>query len=134
MTADFAATGNGIGVFGTRVVIEHCRIHHLLYGTFQDQKDAHGITGHWGDATIRHCEISYTSGNSIQFDPDRASRGRVTSEHCRLWTGPLPADALGFKAGERPGDNALDTKAKPDGERCPLTIRDCHEERHPRGG
>jgi hypothetical protein len=50
----------------------------------------------------------------------------VTIEHCRLWTGPLPADALGFKAGERPGENAMDTKTQPDGERCQLTIRDTY--------
>lgn len=120
------ATGNGIGVFGTKVVIENCRIHHLLNGTFKDQQDAHGITGHWGDVTIRNCDISYTSGDSIQFDPERASRGKVVIENCHLWTGPLPADALGFKAGERPGENAMDTKTKPDGERCKLIIRNCH--------
>ena len=26
----------------------------------------------------------------------------------------------------RPGENAVDTKTKPDGERCKLTIRNCH--------
>ena len=31
-----------MGVFGKEVVIEHCKIHHLLASTFQDQKDAHG--------------------------------------------------------------------------------------------
>lgn len=120
------ATGNGIGVFGTKIVIENCRIHHLLNGTFKDQQDAHGITGHWGDVTIRNCDISYTSGDSIQFDPERASRGNLVIENCHLWTGPLPADALGFKAGERPGENAMDTKTKPDGERCKLIIHNCH--------
>lgn len=119
-------SGNGVGVFGTRVVIENCRIHHMLNGTFKDQQDAHGITGHWGDVTIRNCDISYTSGDSVQFDPERASQGSVVIEDCHLWTGPLPADALGFKAGERPGENAMDTKTPPDGERCKLIIRNCH--------
>ncbi len=118
-------TGNGIGVFGTRVVIEHCRIHHMLNGTFEDQKDAHGITGRWGDVTIRNCDIAFTSGDSIQFDPDRTSRGRVVIENCHLRTGPLPGDALGFKAGQRPGENAMDTKTMPDGDRCQLIMRNC---------
>jgi len=120
------ATGNAIGVFGTKVVIENCRIHHLLNGTFAKQEDAHGVTGRWGDVTIRNCDISYISGDCVQFDPDRASQGRVVIEDCNLWTGPLPADALGFKAGEKPGENAFDSKTKPDGERCQLIVRNCH--------
>jgi hypothetical protein len=42
------------GKVGTRVVIENCRIHHLLAGTYEQQHDAHGITGRWGDATMGH--------------------------------------------------------------------------------
>jgi hypothetical protein len=122
----FNGSGNGIGVFGTRVVIENCRIHHLLNGTFKEQNDAHGITGRWGDVTIRNCDISHTSGDCIQFDPDRASLGSLTIENCHLWTGPLAANAGGFAAGERPGENAVDTKTRPDGERCKLTIRRCY--------
>ncbi len=121
----FNGSGNGVGVFGKGVVIENCRIHHLLNGTFADQKDAHGIAGRWGDVMIRRCDISLTSGDSIQFDPDRSSSGSVVIDHCTLWTGPLPADAGGFKAGERPGENAVDTKIKLDGPRCRLVIRDC---------
>ena len=113
-------------MFGTKVVIENCRIHHLLHGSFKQQQDAHGITGRWGDVTIRNCDISYVSGDCIQFDPDRKSQGSVVIEDCHLWTGPLPAAALGFRAGERPGENAVDTKTKPDGERCKLTIRNCY--------
>jgi hypothetical protein len=113
-------------VFGTNVVIENCRIHHLLNGTFQDQQDAHGITGRWGAVTIRNCDIAYTSGDSIQFDPDRASQGKILVEDCHLWTGPLPAAAAGFLAGERPGENAIDTKTRPDGERCQLTVLNCY--------
>lgn len=119
------SAGNGIGVFGTRVLIENCRIHHLLAGTFDDQQDAHGIAGRWGDVTIRNCEISHPSGDCIQFDPDRVSSGKVVIERCTLWTGPLEADLAGFKAGQRPGENAVDTKVKPDGPRCQLEIRGC---------
>jgi hypothetical protein len=119
------SAGNGIGVFGTRVLIENCRIHHLLAGSFEDQQDAHGIAGRWGDVTIRNCEISHPSGDCIQFDPDRVSSGQVVIERCTLWTGPLEDDHAGFKAGQRPGENAVDTKVKPDGPRCELVIRDC---------
>jgi hypothetical protein len=120
------AAGNGVGVFASPVRIENCRIHHMLAGSFGDQKDAHGITGRWGDVVIRNCDISYTSGDSIQFDPDRASGGKVMIEDCRLWTGPLPADAAGFKKGERPGENGVDTKTRADGPRCELVIKNCH--------
>ena len=122
----FNGTGNAIAVFANNVTIENCRVHHMLTGSFKEQQDAHGITGHWGNVTIRNCDISYVSGDCIQFDPDRASQGSVTIEDCHLWTGPLPADAGRFKAGERPGENAMDTKTKPDGERCKLTIRNCY--------
>ena len=119
-------TGNGIGVFGTRVIIENCRIHHLLNGTFDDQKDAHGITGRWGDVIIRNCDISHISGDCIQFDPDRNSRGSLNIENCHLWAGPLAEDVSGFKAGQSPGENAFDSKTKPDGERCKLIICNCY--------
>lgn len=42
-----------------------------------------------------------------------------------LWTGPLPADAAGFKQGERPGENAIDTKQLASNPRSRLTIRHC---------
>lgn len=122
----FNGSGNGVGVFGTRVVIENCRIHHLLSGTFEDQHDAHGVTGRWGDVMIRNCDISHISGDCVQFDPDRQSRGSLTIEHCHLWAGPLEADAPGFKAGQSPGENAFDSKTMPDGERNKLFIRHCY--------
>jgi hypothetical protein len=118
-------TGNGIGVFGKNVTIENCKIHHLLASTFRQQEDAHGITGRWSDVVIRNCEIYYVSGDCIQFDPDRSSTGLVLIEDCTLWTGPLPEDAAGFKKGERPGENAFDSKTPPGGPRCALMIRNC---------
>jgi hypothetical protein len=122
----FNSTGNGVGVFGTRILIEKCRIHHLLNGTYEAQNDAHGITGRWGDVTIRNCDISHTSGDCIQFDPDRKSRGSLTIESCHLWSGLLEADSPGFKAGQSPGENAFDSKTMPDGERNKLIIRQCY--------
>jgi len=121
----YGGSGNAIGVFGANVVIENCRIHHMLSGTFKEQNDAHGIAGRWGSVVIRNCDIGLVSGDCIQFDPDRASSGSVTIERCHLWTGPLPAAAAGFKAGERPGENAVDTKTKADGPRCVLKISRC---------
>jgi hypothetical protein len=50
----------------------------------------------------------------------------VVIDDCRLWTGPLPADAAGFKAGERPGENGVDTKTRADGPRCELVIQNCY--------
>src|SRR5581483_7423093 len=120
------ATGNGVGVFGKNVVIESCKIHHLLAGTFKEQHDAHGVTGGWNGVTIRNCEIAYVSGDAVQFDPDRRTRGHVLIEDCTFWTGPLPAAAGTFKPGERPGENAVDTKTPPDGPPCTMTIRNCY--------
>jgi hypothetical protein len=119
------ATGNGVGVFATGVVIASSRIHHLLAGSFEEQHDAHGITGRWGDVTIRNCEIYYVSGDAVQFDPDRRSTGRVVIEDSTFWTGPLPADAGAFRKDERPGENAVDTKTLLEGPRAKLVIRNC---------
>lgn len=119
------ATGNGVGVFGKNVTIENCKIHHLLNSTFDEQHDAHGITGRWFNVTIRNCEIFYVSGDAVQFDPDRKSTGKVLIENCTFWTGPLPADAAGFKKGQRPGENAFDSKTPAKGPRCELTMRNC---------
>jgi len=117
--------GNAIGVFSKNVVIENCKIHHALAGSFKTQKDAHGITGQWNNVTIRNCEIFYVSGDCIQFDPDRSSAGRVLIEQCTLWTGPLPDDAAGFRKGERPGENAFDSKTPAKPPRCQLLVRNC---------
>jgi hypothetical protein len=122
----FNCGGNGVGVFAKNILIENCRIHHCLKSTFQEQHDAHGITGFWHNLTIRNCEIYYTSGDAVQFDPDRKSTGQVVIEDCTFWTGPLPADAAGFKKGERPGENAIDTKTPPKGERCTMIVRNCY--------
>jgi hypothetical protein len=120
------ATGNGVGVFGKNVVIENCKIHHLLNSTFKEQHDAHGVTGGWNNVTLRNCEIYYVSGDAVQFDPDRNTQGKVLIEDCTFWTGPLPADAGTFKKGERPGENGVDTKTRPKGPPSELVIRNCY--------
>jgi hypothetical protein len=116
---------NGITVVAKDVVIESCKIHHLLAGSFEQQHDAHGITGRPINLTIRNCDIGLTSGDAIQFDPGRGEWNDVLIEHCTLWTGPLPAAAADFKPGQRPGENAVDTKQRANQPRSRMTIRDC---------
>ncbi|HUT89217.1 MAG TPA: right-handed parallel beta-helix repeat-containing protein [Thermoguttaceae bacterium] len=116
---------NAVTVYANNVLIENCRIHHLLAGTFQDQEDAHGITGQPGSLVIRNCEIYYVSGDAVQFDPDRGAWDNVLIENCTFWTGPLPADAAGFRRDERPGENAVDTKQQESNPRSRMTITNC---------
>ncbi len=116
---------NAVTVYGKHVVIEDCKIHHVLAGTYGNQHDAHGITGRPTNLTIRNCDIGMTSGDSIQFDPGRGPWDEVLIENCNLWTAPLTADAAGFKHGERPGENAVDTKQATANPRSRLTIRNC---------
>ncbi|GAB4374847.1 MAG: hypothetical protein Kow0042_19790 [Calditrichia bacterium] len=112
------------------VTIENCRIHHMLAGSYSNQQDAHGIVA-TGEKylTIRGCEIYYVSGDCFQTDPNRGLPlwDEVLIENCKLWTGPLPADAAGWHAGEIPGENAIDTKINPDsvstGYRPKLTLK-----------
>lgn len=116
---------NAINVYAQNVVIESCKIHHALAGSFGQQHDAHGITGRPTNLTVRNCDIGLTSGDCIQFDPGRGAWDQVLIENCTLWTGPLPADAAEFKQGERPGENAVDTKQQVTHSRSRLTIRNC---------
>ena len=116
---------NAVTVYASNVVIESCKIHRVLAGSFKDQKDAHGITGRPTNLTIRNCDIGLTSGDSIQFDPGRGAWDNVLVENCTLWTGPLTEDTAGFKKGERPGENAIDTKQQVTNPRSRLSIRHC---------
>jgi hypothetical protein len=114
--------GEGIDVLAKNAVIEYVRIHHMLAGTYKKPADAHGISGAPDGLKIRHCEIYYCSGDGIQFDPGRGRWDDVLVEHCRIWTGPLPLDALGYRKGQRPGENAIDTKTPAD-QAARMTIR-----------
>jgi hypothetical protein len=118
-------THNAVTVYAKNVVIDSCKIHHVLSGTFDKQQDAHGITGRPTGLIVRNCDIGLTSGDSIQFDPGRDAWDDVLIEHCTLWTGPLPADAAGFRQGQRPGENAVDTKQQAANPRSRMTIRAC---------
>lgn len=118
-------THNAIVVYANNVVIESCKIHHVLAGSFADQHDAHGITGRPNNLTIRNCDIGLVSGDCIQFDPGRGPWDRVLVENCSLWAAPLPMDAAEFKKGQRPGENAIDTKQQATNPRSRLTIHNC---------
>lgn len=118
-------THNAVVVYAKNVLIESCRIHHALAGAFADQHDAHGITGRPMKLVVRNCDIGLVSGDCLQFDPGRGAWDDVLIERCNLWTAPLPEDAAGFRKGERPGENAVDTKQQVANPRSRLTIRDC---------
>jgi hypothetical protein len=120
---------DGVEVYGRNVVIENCHIHHLLAGTYRADHnfDAHGVTGRPLNLTVRNTEISHVSGDALQFDPGRKAEpyawDNVVVENCFLWTGPLDADYAEWKRGERPGENAFDSKVPPKGPRARITIR-----------
>ena len=116
---------NAVTVYSDDVLIEGCRIHHLLSGTFKQQDDAHGITGRPGKLTIRNCEIYLVSGDCLQFDPGRGPWGDVLVENCTFWTGPLPSASSGFQKGEVPGENAVDTKQLAKNPRSRIILRRC---------
>lgn len=119
------STRNAIEVYADDVLIENCHIHHVVRGTFDHPVDAHGITGRPTRLVVRNCDIHHISGDALQFDPDRGAWDDVLIENCTLWTGPLEQNAAGFRKGERPGENAVDTKCNPANPRSRLVIRNC---------
>jgi len=120
---------DAVEVYARNVLIENCKIHHVLAGTFRDQEDAHGITGRPSGLTIRNCEIAFVSGDCVQFDPSRKLKpypwDNVLIERCFLWTAPLTKDRAGFRKGERPGENAFDSKTHPAQDHARVTFRRC---------
>jgi hypothetical protein len=96
------------------LLIEDVHIHHFLAGSFDEQADAHGIAAtDTNGIVIRRADIHQVSGDSFQTDPDRDAdlSGDVLIEDSTLWTSPLDVDFnAGWRAGDRPGENAIDTK------------------------
>ncbi|MCA9140695.1 MAG: right-handed parallel beta-helix repeat-containing protein [Planctomycetales bacterium] len=128
---------NGIsdGIDGTdvdRLLIDGLTIHHFLAGSFTNQQDAHGVVfSETQGLTIRNTEIHHVSGDSFQADPNRdpATTTDIVIEQCHFWTSPLTEDFNDFWfAGERPGENAIDTKVASTNwetaERMQITLRD----------
>ncbi len=112
--ADGIDIGGGSAGGCTQILIDDCTIHHLLAGSASasNQLDAHCIVAtDIKGLTIRDTEAYYCSGDAVQVGTDRDRWDGLTIDRCKLWTGPLPAAAAGFKKGESPGENALDTKA-----------------------
>src|SRR5688572_1814173 len=120
---------DALEIYGRNVRVENCHIHHFIAGTFRAEHnfDAHGITGRPLNLTVRNTEISHVTGDALQFDPGRKAEpyawDNVLVEHCFLWTGPLDQDYADYKRGERPGENAFDSKVPPKGPRARITIR-----------
>ncbi len=95
------------------LLIEDCTIHHLLWGSTTDQKDAHCIVASdFEHLTIRNTQAYHCSGDSLQVGTDRDPWDDVLVEGCHFWAGPLSEAAADFQAGDVPGENAIDTKAK----------------------
>jgi len=110
------------------LLVEDVEIHHFLNGSFGSADDAHGvvITGTKG-ATIRRANIHHVSGDSLQTDPNRAP-GNISDdiliEDSTLWTGPLEADFNeGWRTGDSPGENAIDTKVLTSGYENEIRMR-----------
>src|SRR5262245_48658197 len=120
---------DAIEVYSRNILIENCKIHHFLWGTLAEPRDCHGITGRPQNLTVRNCEIAYVSGDGIQFDPGRSTSPyawtNVLVENCFIWTGPLEQDCPGFKKGERPGENAFDTKSSRSAPAAAFRLRRC---------
>ncbi len=113
------------------LVIDGLLIHHFLAGSFTNQVDAHGIVAtDTRGLTIRNTEVHHVSGDSFQADPDRNTTitTDILIEGSHFWTGPLAEAFNEWNAGERPGENAVDTKMVKSGwesvERMKITIRD----------
>lgn len=114
---------NGVQVYAKDVLIENCRIHHLASGSQKASLDAHGITGCPTRLVVRNCAIYQVSGDGLQFDPSRKPWTDVLIDHCEIWLEPLDIPIAGWKKGETPGENALDTKTDPKAKRARIIIR-----------
>jgi len=116
------------------LLIDGCLIHHFLAGSFTNQADAHGIvTTDTDGLTIRNTEVHHVTGDSFQTDPDRDTDtpNNILIEDCHFWTGPLETDFNSqWHAGERPGENAIDTKMVTENwdplPRMRITLRNIH--------
>ncbi|HEX6996410.1 MAG TPA: right-handed parallel beta-helix repeat-containing protein [Gammaproteobacteria bacterium] len=109
-------TRDGIDVDGADgLVIDNVEIHHFLNGSYGSEDDSHGIAVTNTDGiTVRNSNIHHVSGDSLQVDPNRVPgsiSNNIRIEDSVLWTGPLQEDFnSGWRAGNSPGENAIDTK------------------------
>lgn len=110
-------------VLAKHVLIGSLKFQHVLPGTYDDQHDAYSITGRPTNLVIRNCDNGRHSEDAIQFEPGQGPWDHVLIKNSNRRTGPLPEDAEGFRKGERPGENVVDTKQKTANPRSHLTIR-----------
>ncbi len=90
------------------VIIEGCKIHHLLWHD-GIRKDAHGIVaGGVRQFVVRDSEVYIVSGDALQLQD--GGWDEVLVENANFWNRPLPNAIAGFPAGVQPGENAIDTK------------------------
>ena len=97
------------------VVIDKCEVHHCLNGSFNNQEDGHGIVAtSQVNLLIQNTEVYYCSGDCFQTDPNRGLPlwDSTYIFNCHFWTGPLPANAASWMAGESLGENAIDRKIR----------------------
>lgn len=97
------------------LLVEDVEIHHFLNGSFGSKDDSHGLAiTDSKDVTVRRANIHHVSGDSVQVDPNRIPgriSDRILLEDSVFWTGPLQQNFnAGWRAGNSPGENALDTK------------------------
>jgi len=109
-------TRDAIDIDGSEdILIDGVEIHHFLNGSYGSKDDSHGVAiTDTARITIRNANIHHVSGDSVQADPNRIPGGISTDiviEDSELWTSPLDEDFnAGWRAGNVPGENALDTK------------------------
>ena len=97
------------------LLVEDVEIAYFLNGSFGSLDDSHGLAITSTDGvTLRRANIHHVSGDSLQVDPNRtpgAISDNIVIEDSQLWTGPLEEDFnAGWRQGDSPGENALDTK------------------------
>jgi len=80
---------DAVEVYGRDVRIENCKIHHVLKGTFEDQQDAHGITGRPLNLTIRK-DGARAQEHKVQGKGLHAGRYRVRDASEGLRRSPYP--------------------------------------------
>jgi len=92
------------------VMIEDCSIHHALSA----RKDtySHGIVTYAvNNFTVRNTEVYYSSGNGISLMPLSSNEPKcwdnVTIDGCKIWSGSLPEDRNGHKAGVQTGQTGI---------------------------
>ncbi|HLJ10861.1 MAG TPA: right-handed parallel beta-helix repeat-containing protein [Planctomycetaceae bacterium] len=117
-------TDHAIDLDGADCRVEDCHIHHILFWDFdkQNREDAHGIVTKYSHRLlIKGCRIHHVSGDC--FQGDRGAWQDVTLEDCEFANGAMERDMGGFRKGDSPGEDGIDTKLPVSRERARLIVR-----------